>query len=318
MTRPRNRFKAALDTPFKIGAPSIGFGKNLIENVRMLSGKVDHIEILLFHTPTLDNFPSTAEIKAVKKLGDNEGLSFSVHLPASLEVASCHGDIRQRSIGMVVELIHAMTELNPTYHILHIPVTPPTLTAVPGQYFTTRNQKPFDGWAQRATDSLLAIQSRIGPHDHILVENINYSPSLLAGFWKSGLCDLCLDIGHLLLGRENVSNTTRQFMSAIKEIHLHGVINDEEHLSLSVIPEARVAQWIKLLMDADFKGIVNLEVFSPQDLDTSLRMLIGIIQSRASRNTRLQKKSSRGLLINSNRSCNVNLLKKRTHTPGGF
>jgi sugar phosphate isomerase/epimerase len=278
MPRPRNRFRSVFTPPFRIGAPSIGFGKNLIENVRLLAGMVEHIEILLFHTPTLHNFPSRAEIKAVKKVGANEGLSFSVHLPASLEIASRHREIRQTSTRMVIDLIHLMNELNPTYHILHIPVTTPTLTAVPGQYFTTQNQDQFDGWAQRAMDSLLAIQDKLGPSHKILVENINYSPIFLETFWKSGLCDFCLDIGHLMLGRENVLETTRQFMSVIKEIHLHGVSKGEEHLSLSVLPETRVAQWINLLLDADFCGVINLEVFSPEDLDTSLGRLDEIIQ----------------------------------------
>lgn len=245
----------------------------------MLAGRVDHIEILLFHTPTLHNFPSIDEIKAARKIGDSEGLSFSVHLPASLEIASRHGEKREKSVRMAVELINLMVELNPTCHILHIPVTPPTLTAVPGQYFTTNNQDNFDGWAQRAMDSLFTIQRRIGPDNKILVENINYSPVFLEIFWESAVCGLCLDMGHLLLGRESVSETTRQFMPVIGEIHLHGVIEYQEHLSLSVLPEARVSQWINLLVDTGFRGVVILEVFTPKDLETSLGMLSEIIQS---------------------------------------
>lgn len=256
----------------------------------MLADMVDHIEILLFHTPTLHNFPSSTEIKAAKKFGDEKGLSYSVHLPTCLEIASRHREKRQKSVQMAIDLINLMNELNLTYHILHIPVTPPTLTAVPGQYLTTKNQDKFAGWAQRAVDSLLKIQSRIEPDDKILVENINYSPVFLEIFWKSNICDFCLDMGHLMLGRENVSETTRRFMSVIKEVHLHGVIEDEEHLSLTVLPEARVAQWVNLLVDADFRGVINLEVFSPQDLETSIGMLLKIIQSHRIRD-KLQPES---------------------------
>ena len=67
---------------------------------------VDHVEILLFHTPTLHNFPSSTEIKAVKKLGDDEGLSYSVHLPTSLEIASRDREKRQNSVQMAIELIN--------------------------------------------------------------------------------------------------------------------------------------------------------------------------------------------------------------------
>jgi hypothetical protein len=128
----RNRFSATFAPPFKIGAPSIVFGRDLLENVRMLADRVDHIEILLFHTPTLHHFPSITEIQAVNKMGDSAGLSFSVHLPTSLEIASRHREKRHASLKMVVELINLMNEVNPIYHILHIPVMPPTLTAAPG------------------------------------------------------------------------------------------------------------------------------------------------------------------------------------------
>jgi sugar phosphate isomerase/epimerase len=274
----RNRFRAASAPPFKIGAPSMVFGRNILENVSKLADRVDHIEILLFHTPTLHNFPSATEIKAIKKMGDTEGLSFSVHLPTALEIASRHREKRHNSVQMVVELINLMGELNPTSHILHIPVTPPTLTTVPGLYFRAKDKNKFDGWAQRAAESMLAVKSRIGPNSKILVENINYSPIFLEFFWKSGICDFCLDIGHLMLGRESVSEITRQYMSFIKEIHLHGVIEDEEHLSLAVLPKSRVSQWISLLIDADFRGVINLEVFSPEDLEASVGMLYEIIQ----------------------------------------
>jgi sugar phosphate isomerase/epimerase len=276
MDRHADRFKTAFTPQFCIGAPSIGYGQNLIENVRFLAARVAHVEILLFHTPTLHNFPTRAELKAVQKLGDNEGLSFSVHLPTSLEIASRYEEKRSASIRMIVDLLNLMDELNPTYHILHIPVTKPTLTVVPGQYLTPKNRDKFDGWTQRATDSLQAIQDRTGGRHHILVENINYSPIFLESFWKSDLCDLCLDMGHLLLGREKVSQTTRQFMPVIKEVHLHGVKNDEEHLSLAVLPDARVSSWIDLLVGADFNGVVNLEVFSPEDLETSLDILLAM------------------------------------------
>ena len=62
------------------------FGENLLENAHLLAGMVDHVEIVLFYTPTLDNFLSVSEVSALKKLGADEDVSFSVHLPAFLEM----------------------------------------------------------------------------------------------------------------------------------------------------------------------------------------------------------------------------------------
>ena len=58
------------------------FGENLLENAYLLAGMVDHIEIVLFYTPTLHNFLSVGEVRALKKLGVEEHLSLAV-LPAA-------------------------------------------------------------------------------------------------------------------------------------------------------------------------------------------------------------------------------------------
>jgi sugar phosphate isomerase/epimerase len=261
------------------------FGENLLENAHLLAGMVDHIEIVLFYTPTLHNFPSVSEIKALKKLGANEDVSFSVHLPTFLEIASPNRKKREKSVQMVIDLINLMDELKPMYHILHIPCTSPTLTPVPGLYFTGEHRDKFIDWTKRAMESLETIQLRVGQRNKILVENINYSPIFLECFWKQGLCEFCLDMGHLMLGRESVVKMTKQFMPVIREVHLHGVKGHEEHLSLAVLPEARVSKWVKLLVEASYGEVVNLEVFSEGDLEASISMLIGLFSAGLSGST---------------------------------
>ena len=141
----RNRFSATFAPPFKIGAPSIVFGRDLLENVRMLADRVDHFEILLFHTPTLHHFPSTTEIQAVNKMGDSAGLSFSVHLPTSLEIASRHREKRHASLKMVVERINLMNEDEP--HLLYssYPGYASDVDGSTGQYLTTENKDESKG-----------------------------------------------------------------------------------------------------------------------------------------------------------------------------
>ena len=243
-----------------------------------MAAMVDHIEIVLFHTPALNNFPSMREVMTLKKLGAEEDVGFSVHLPAALEIASRDRRTREKSVSMVVDIIDFMSELDPVHHILHIPFTTPTLTSVPGLYFTAEHRDEFIDWTLRATESLETIQDRIDRRNGILVENINYSPIYLERFWKLGLCGFCLDMGHLMLGRESVSGVSRQFMSAIEEIHLHGVEGHAEHLSLAVLPKPRVAKWIALLIAAGYKGVINLEVFSRESLASSMNILSEVFQ----------------------------------------
>lgn len=245
------------------------FGEDLVDNVQRLAEVVDHVEIVIFHTPKLHNFPSSKEISALKKIQVREEITLSVHLPTSLEIASKEREKREYSLQLAKELFGKMSVLEPLYYILHIPFTPPTLVPVPGNYLAKDQNHEWATWTKRALASLETLYNVLGKRQKILVENINYSPFFLEPFLKSGFCDLCLDIGHLMLGNENVTDTLTTYIEVTPEIHLHGVKGDEEHVSLSVMPQPLVVEWMKVLHTAGFNGVLNLEVFSPSDLEES-------------------------------------------------
>ena len=117
----------------------------------------------------------------------------------------------------------------------------------------------------------------------LLLENINYSPYFLEPFFEGGQCGFCLDIGHLILGRENVNDVLRIYQKDIKELHIHGVKEYEEHLSLSALPVESVCEWNDYLIKIKFDGILNLEVFSPEDLAGSLTVIAKALSHRINR-----------------------------------
>ncbi len=262
-----------VDLPFIISAPSMVFGMDLLENVRLLAGLVDNIEIVLYYTLTLHNIPSHKEMRTLKKIGDQENMTFTVHLPASLEVASQDKKIRKESIQQAKDLLNNLAEINPIHYILHIPFTQPTLVPVPGLYFTPECREKWDEWTKRALESLEILNETMGRSNKLLIENINYSPFFLKPFAKNGLCDLCLDLGHLILGQENVIELIKEYLHVTKEIHLHGVNGYEEHLSLSILPKDLVQEWLRYLIKSSFKGVINLEVFNPRDLKSSMEIV---------------------------------------------
>ncbi len=270
----RNKHHAFVyEAPFKIGTTSMVYGKDLINNVSLLADMVDHIEIVLFHTPEAHNLPGTREIKYLKRIGEDKNITYSVHLPAFLEVASSDTNIQTQSIQLASDIIAHMTPLRPLHHIIHIPYTTPTLTPEPDVYFSTDHAEQFHDWTTLALNSLKVLKDATGQAAEILVENINYSPLFLKPFLKNGLCKLCMDVGHLLLGREKVLDVLKNYLYATREIHLHGVIGWQEHLSLSVLTVEKVSKWVRLLRQSAYNGIVNLEVFTPGDLMTSLNIL---------------------------------------------
>ena len=95
--------KSHLKLPFRLGATSMVFGDDLLENAGLLVSMVDNIEIILFHTPTLHNIPTTEEIHALKKICEEEDVTFTVHLPASLEVAAPERERRMKSVQLDLE-----------------------------------------------------------------------------------------------------------------------------------------------------------------------------------------------------------------------
>ncbi len=184
------------------------YGEDLIHNVEVLSGLVKDIEIVLFHTPELNNIPTCREIERLKEIGDRREISFTVHFPASLEPAAEKKELREASLEIAAEIIGQFSCLHPRHYILHLPFSKPTLVAIPGFYFPWKPTEEWNQWSHRADEALERFKRLLGPSESLLVENINYSPRFLEPFWRKGLCAFCLDIGHLLLGRETVREGT--------------------------------------------------------------------------------------------------------------
>ena len=250
------------------------FGADLVENVRLLAEHVDHIEILLFHTPSLHNIPGPKKIRALREIGKQKNVTYTVHLPDSLEIASTDSSRRKETLRLAREICLRLEALDPKHYVLHIPFTAPTLVPVPGLYFHTGNEQNWNEWTKRALESLEMLEEGIGQGHKLLVENINYSPSFLEPFWEQGLCALCLDIGHLMLGGENVTEVMKRYLNVTRAIHLHGVQGYDEHLSLSILPENVVQGWLGCLRMASYQGLIVLEVFNPEDLEESMDLLL--------------------------------------------
>ncbi len=249
------------------------YGMDLVQNVESLSRFMDHVEIIIFDTPECHNIPTNHDITRLKEIKSKKNISFSVHLPASLEIASPDGTKKNAAVALASKIVHLCEEISPDYYILHIPVTAPTLTAGLSKYLKNKNRPEFEGWLDRAATGLEKIQAETKLRTRLLVENINYSPKFLMPLWQQGLCGFCLDIGHLLLGNESVLENLDSHLPVIKDIHLHGVVDQREHLALDVLPEDRVKSWIDKLNTSKYTGIVNLEVFSPEDLEISLAVI---------------------------------------------
>jgi sugar phosphate isomerase/epimerase len=269
--------------PYKIGASSMVFGHDLVENVRLLARIVNHVEIILFHTSTLNNIPGREEISRLNEICQQIPITYSVHLPASLEIGALCPQRRKDAVRLTSEICIQMADLNPVYYILHIPFSPPTLVPVPGLYFRSIDSKKWEHWIGRSLDSLASLQEGLPQSTKILIENINYSPYFLMPFIKNDFCELCLDIGHLILGGEHVTDILADNFSVIREIHIHGVNGYHDHLCVSELPEPLLRRCLQYLYNKRFGGILNLEVFTPDHLNGSIAVLLKTLEAISAR-----------------------------------
>jgi sugar phosphate isomerase/epimerase len=67
--------------PFRLGTSSYIIPDDILPNVRFLAGRVDDIELILFESDEMSNIPDEATVAELKQLADDNGLTYTVHLP---------------------------------------------------------------------------------------------------------------------------------------------------------------------------------------------------------------------------------------------
>ena len=162
------------------------YGKNLLENAKRLADLVDNIEIILFSTLNRNNIPDTNELDLLRKLGRKKKVTFTVHLPTSLEIASKDRKLREHSIKMVSDLCSHTAQIEPLHYILHVPITTPTLIPIPGLYFKTDDGQNWGKWTRRGLDALERIFDTTPVADKLLLENITIHHIFWSLFSRGG------------------------------------------------------------------------------------------------------------------------------------
>jgi sugar phosphate isomerase/epimerase len=96
---------------------------------------------------------------------------------------------------------------------------------------------------------------------------------------------ICMDTGHLLLEGKNPSDFLRKYGDRVGEIHLHG-LNREKAALDGRLPDHRpiqaAAPWLRELLPQlkAFNGIVNTEVFSWEEAESSINALTEILKEK--------------------------------------
>lgn len=276
-----------MELPFRIGTTSYIWPDDILPNVVQLAPLVDDVELVLFESDEYgSNLPGEAVIRELRQVARVHDLTMTVHLPLDLRLGD-EGAARDVSLEKARMVIERTRALDPFAYIVHLDGK--AIEAMGGEraWFP----RPYPGketegeaevaalrkWQAQAARSLEQVAGWAGDASRVCVENLeNYDPAALVPVLESVPVSRCVDVGHFWLQGRDPLPHLRQWQARTRVVHLHGV-GERDHQSLAnVAPGALDAVTVHLL--ENMRGVVTLEVFGVDDLNSSLASLEAAVE----------------------------------------
>lgn len=240
---------------YRLGTTSYIYPADVLDNVRLLKDEFDDIEIVLFES---DSKLDIETLRALKNIKREHDISYTVHLPIDLDLCSDVDSVRNNAVCKNIEIIKMVNYIEPLYYIAHLRMN---------------KDKNFEDWQENAGKSLNEIIRNTSlTREYICLENLDYPIEWLSFFLDSGF-SLCFDIGHILMYGFELEKNFKKYISRTKIIHLYGTGEKGLHGSLMKKDMDMLSRLINSVGEADYKGVMTLEVFSRLDLDNSLEII---------------------------------------------
>jgi sugar phosphate isomerase/epimerase len=245
--------------PFKICTTSFIYPDHYIPNVKMLGPYMDEIELLMFESQGVDAIPSQAVIAELGLLGREFDLSYNVHLPTDVSLTDGNRLRQENAVETMIRVIERVRPLCPSALVLHLP------------YDEASCEQNTTAWQNRAYQNLEKILPTVENNKLIAIETLDYPLELLADIPVDLGLSICLDLGHLMVYDCDILEVFNTYASWTSVLHLHGVENRCDHTTLERLSDKSFSTVSQVL--ARFTGVVSLEVFSFEHLDSSLKYL---------------------------------------------
>jgi len=245
--------------PFKIGTTSYIYPDYIVPNVKMLGPYVDEIELLLFESRS-ESLPTMQQINELALLAEQFDFTYNIHLPIDISLTDSDPIARSKSVNVIKRIFDLTYVLTPSTYTLHLPCDETS--------FDVESLTIWQDFAADGIEKLIAtgIQSQA-----ISIETLAYPFEWIEEIIKAYELSVCIDIGHLLVNGFDIKKVFDKHSSNTSIIHMHGIENKKDHVSLSRLQREQIDQIIGLLKS--YYGVVSLEVFSFENLSTSLTFL---------------------------------------------
>lgn len=244
--------------PFNIGTTSYIYPDLYVPNVKMLGPFVDEIELLLFESAPVSSLFTKPVIYDLKQLSQDLEVSYNIHLPTDISISNPSPGGRDQTVSSLMRIIERMAPLAPASYTLHVPY-PSDIS----------NEDHLRNWQDVVYRNLAKFVGSGVPAEKIAIETLDYPLETLAKIIYELQLSICLDVGHLMLHGYDIPRFFNKYGAKISIMHLHGIKNNRDHLSLDQLPADSMQSILKILKT--FTASLSLEVFSFKHLETSLQ-----------------------------------------------
>ncbi len=241
--------------PFSFGVTSYLYPADIRRNLKRVRGLADEMELILFEGKGYSNLPSKADVRRFARIAEKSGMRFNVHLPLDVDVVSADERFRKDSLETVAHIVELTRPLDPLSYTLHVLKDDTSESA---------------HWKARVRDSLALIAP---PHDMFCIETLAWDLREIADIIADLDFSVCIDIGHLLLGGKDVPAFFRAFAPRVRMVHLHGVREGKDHVSLAHLAPDTLKMIAETLRRERYAKSLCLEVFALQDFLDSIEPL---------------------------------------------
>jgi sugar phosphate isomerase/epimerase len=188
-------------------------------------------------------------------------VGFNVHLPVDIFLGDKHEEIRGKGVSIIRRVTERTLCLNPSVYTLHFDL----------RNSDGKEETDIDAWRRRIIRSAKEMTEWGIETKRISIETLSYPFEWIEDIVKEFGFSICLDIGHMLIYRQDIPRYLENYLPQTSIIHFHGVENGVDHLGIDKL-NGKMTDLILSRLQR-FTGILSIEVFSFVDLKNSLEVL---------------------------------------------
>lgn len=252
----------------RLGTTSYILPDDILPNVRYLAPLVDDVELVLFESEGMSNFPDASTIGELAALAREHDLSYTVHFPLDIYPGAQEAKIRQNCVDTLLRVMELTSPLNPFGYVLHL--TPDFFGEEPSEDV----RRWLDGldWTLESVLSQSKVESRM-----LCAETLSYRFGVVDELIRRHDLSVTLDIGHIWLMGYSMQENLSALLDRTRVCHLHGVKDGKDHLGLDKGNREDIETFLSALRRQisldQASRVLTIEVFSEPDLQASLSLL---------------------------------------------